>query len=117
MAAMARLPTTASFTVTVTSALAESALSFAVRRSTYVPAAENDAVVTAADALPKLTVPGPEIFVHSKVSAPGGFGKPSSVAVPCSEAWAGSVMVRAGPALTTGAWLTISVRRSASMRK
>ena len=60
----------------------ESALSLAVNRSTYTPAAENVAVVTGLLALPNVTVPGPLSLLHVRVSVPGGFGNPSSVALP-----------------------------------
>src|SRR5690349_15219680 len=92
-----------SFATTVTSALVASAPSLAVKRSTYVPAAENDAVVTAADALPNVTVPGPDTLLHASFSEPGGFGNPSSVALPDRFACAGSVTVWFAPALTRGA--------------
>ena len=42
----------------------ESALSFPVRLNTYVPAAENVAVVERAFAFPNVTVPGPLTFAH-----------------------------------------------------
>ena len=40
-----------------------------------------------------VTVPGPEVFDHVFVVAPGGFGRPSSVTVPLSVAEFGSVIV------------------------
>ncbi len=102
-------------TVTVTSSNALSALSFAVNRSTYVPAAEKLAVVSTNAALPKVTVPGPPIWVHVVVTVAGGLGKPSSVTVPSSTAFAGSAIVWSTPALTTGAWFagcTVTVTSS-----
>ena len=89
----------------VISSAAVKALSLAVRRSTYVPAAEKLAVVSTAAALPNVTVPGPLTSVQVVVTVAGGFGKPSSVTVPSSVAAAGKVIVWSGPALTTGAWL------------
>src|SRR5574339_317088 len=56
------------FTVLVTSSLFDSALSFAVSRSTYVPAALKLAVVSTALALPNVTVPGPLTFDQVVVS-------------------------------------------------
>ncbi len=49
-----------------------------------------------------VTPPGPLDFVHVAVTAPGGFGSPSSFTVPSSDADAGSVMDRFGPASTVG---------------
>jgi hypothetical protein len=89
-------------TVTVTVSLAESAPSFAVRRSEYVPLVENDAVVSIADALPNVTVPGPLTIDHVVVSVPAG--NPSSVTVPSRFTTAGKVIVWLVPASTTGAW-------------
>ena len=96
----------AGFTVMATSSLADRALSFPVRRRTYEPDVENVAVVAAAFGLAKVTVPGPLTIDQVMVTAPGGFGSPSSVTVPARVAAAGKVTVRSGPALTTGAWLT-----------
>src|SRR5512132_4587350 len=106
------------FTVIVTSSLALSALSLAVRRSTYVPDAEKLAVVSTALALPKATVPGPLTLLHVVVTAPGGLGRPSSVTVPSRVAEAGSVIVSSAPALTTGAWfcgMTVIVTSSLAL--
>src|SRR6266540_258557 len=63
---------------------------------------ENEAVVPAALGLAKVTVPGPLTFDHVIVVNPGGFGNPSSLAVPDNVALAGSVMLWSGPASTTG---------------
>ncbi len=63
-------------------------------------------MVVSAFALPKVTVPGPVSLLQAVVSAAGGFGRPSSVAVPASEAVAGNVIVCAAPAFTVGATLT-----------
>ena len=60
------------------------------------------AVVLAAAGFAKVTVPGPVVLDQATVSA-GGAGNPSSLAVPLRVAAAGSVTVRSGPALTTGA--------------
>ncbi len=49
------------------------------------------------------TFPGPLTLLHTVVTAPGGFGSPSSPTVPSSAAVAGSVMDRFGPASTVGA--------------
>src|SRR5256885_4789636 len=51
----------------------------------------------------KLTGPGPLSSVQLLVVAAGGLGRPSSLTVASSAAAAGSVTVRSGPALTTGA--------------
>lgn len=67
-------------TVTVVSLVLESCESFAVRRMTYEPAAENVAELVSAVGVPRLTVPGPLTLLHPTVRVP--FGKPSSVAVP-----------------------------------
>ena len=87
--------------MTVTSSLAVSSPSLAVKRSTYVPATLNWAVVAADCASANVTVPGPLTWLHVTVSVPGG-GRPSSVTVPPSVAALGSVMVWSGPALTVG---------------
>ena len=71
--------------------MADSAESDAVKRSTYTPAAENDAEVDNADALPNVTVPGPDTFDHVVVTVAGGFGRLSSDAVPTNDADAGNV--------------------------
>src|SRR5205823_700838 len=97
--------TTAALTMTCTSSNADSAASLAVGRRLYVPAVGTSAVVVAALAGAKVTVPGPLVRVQVMVSA-GGAGKPSSVTVPFSVAVDGSVTVRSGPAFTTGGWLT-----------
>src|SRR5262249_54360454 len=59
----------------------------------------------------KVTVPGPLTLLQATVRwLPAG--NPSSVAVPFNVAVFGSVMVRSGPALTTGAWfcgITVTV--------
>ena len=89
-------------TVTVTSSVVLSKLSLALSLRTYVPACEKLAVVLAALALAKVAVPGPLNLLHLRVSAPGGLGKPSSVAVATRLAVLGNVIVRSGPALTTG---------------
>src|SRR5688572_22715723 len=89
-------------TMTVTVSLAESAESLAVRRRRYVPAAENVAVDVTAFVGAKVTVPGPLSFDHATVSVLP-VGRPSSVAVPASDAVAGNVMAWSAPASTTGA--------------
>jgi hypothetical protein len=58
-----------------------------------VPATEKLADVLKAFAFPNVTVPGPLTLLHVVVSVAGGAGSPSSVAVPLSDALAGSVMV------------------------
>ncbi len=80
-----------------------------------MPATEKLAVVSTNVALPKVTVPGPLIWVHVVVTTPGGLGKPSSVTVPSSAALAGRAIVWSAPALTTGAWFagcTVTVTSS-----
>ncbi len=79
--------------MTLMSSLVDSTLSLAVSRRTYVPAVEKVAVVEAALALAKVTVPGPLTTVHAMVRVPGGLGKPSSVTVPTKLAAAGKAMV------------------------
>src|SRR5215469_10851851 len=57
-------------TVIVTSLLLLSTESFAVNRSTYVPATQKLAVVAGAFGLPKTTSPGPLTLLHILVSVP-----------------------------------------------
>ncbi len=70
----------------------------------------------------QLTAPGPPIIDHAMVSAPGGLGRPSSVAVPTRLAAAGRAMVWSAPAFTTGAWLvgdaglTVTLMSSVAVR-
>src|SRR5688572_3454862 len=66
-------------TVTTMSSEVDNTLSFAVRRRTYVPAAEKVAVVSTAAALPKLTVPVPLTLLQVWVTVLGGNGIPSSL--------------------------------------
>lgn len=66
----------------VTLSKADRAPSVAANFRTYVPGVEKEAVVAGAAALPKVTVPGPFTLLHVTVTAPGGFGRPSSVTVP-----------------------------------
>src|SRR5678815_440879 len=92
-------------TVTVISSVVLSKPSFALSRSTYMPACEKLTVVLAAFALAKVAVPGPLTLLHWRRSAAGGLGKPSSLAAPVRLALLGKVIVWSGPALTTGRWL------------
>ena len=92
----------AGLTVTVISSVVLIKPSLALSRRTYVPACEKLTVVLAALALAKVAVPGPLTLLHWRVSAFGGLGKPSSLAVPLRLALLGKVMVWSGPALTTG---------------
>ena len=78
-------------TVTVTSSLADSSPSLAVNVSTYVPVAEKSTLVLPAAALPKNTVPGPLILVHSVVT--GAPLMPSSMAEPMSVPGVGNVTI------------------------
>src|SRR2546422_3546600 len=94
----------AALTATVSVSVPVSAPSLAVNISTYVPVLENVAVVAHSFGCAKLTVPGPLTLLHVAMGSPPG--SPSSLAVPKSDACAGSVMVWSGPALTTGARLT-----------
>src|SRR4051812_48573399 len=96
---------TGELTVMVTSLVAESALSSAMRRRTYVPADEKLAVVASEAVLPNVTVPGPLNLLHCVVRMAGGFGSPSSLAVAFKFAFAGNVMVWLVPALAIGGWL------------
>jgi hypothetical protein len=86
-------PVPSAAAVTATSSLVLSALSEAVNRSTYAPATLKLAEVESAFAAPKVTVPGPLTLVQFTVSAPGGFGCPSSEAVPWSDAPLGNMTV------------------------
>jgi len=95
------------FTVTTNESLPVRALSLAIRLKVYVPGTANVAVVAGAEASANVTAPGPLTVLHVYVNAPGGFGRPSSVAEPLKLALFGSVIVRLGPALTTGALLTV----------
>ena len=61
--------------VTSTSSATAMAPSFAVRRSLYVPAASNVAVVLAAAGFAKTAEPGPLTLLQVSVSGPG---RPSS---------------------------------------
>src|SRR5512134_3484305 len=87
----------------VTSEDALSAPSSAVRRRTYDPASLNVAELIAASTGLNVTVPGPDTLLQPMVSACGGFGLPSSVAVPARLAPAGSAIVWFAPALAVGA--------------
>jgi hypothetical protein len=87
----------------VTSSLPDRALSLAVSLSTYAPAAEKETVVLTELALPNVTVPGPLTILQVVVTAPGGFGNPSSLTVPLKLAFDGKVIVWSAPAFTTGA--------------
>src|SRR6266550_3340690 len=75
--------------------------SFAAKANTYVPPTENVAVVAGELGLANVTVPGPLTLLHAIARLLS-----MSVAVPASDAVAGSVMVRSGPASTTGGSLT-----------
>jgi hypothetical protein len=86
-------PCPAALTVTVKSSVEANALSLPVNLSTYVPVALKLAVVFNALALPNVTVPGPLTVLHVVVNVAGGFGNPSSVAVPFRFAADGSVIV------------------------
>ena len=79
-------------TVMAMSSLVWSALSVAVKRSTYAPEAEKLAVVFVALALLNVTVPGPLTLDQVVVSVLPA-GKRSSVAVPFKVAEDGKVMV------------------------
>src|SRR5438093_6641985 len=83
--------TTGGLTVIVTSEEADSAVSVAVSRNTYVPDVENVASVLSAFGFPNVTVPGPLNFDQVVGSVP--LGKPSSVAVPDRRAPEGNVIV------------------------
>ena len=76
----------------MTSELEDSAVSPAVSRNTYVPEAENVAVVLRAFAFTKLTEPGPLNLDQFVVRVPF-VGKPSFVTVPERLAPAGSEIV------------------------
>jgi hypothetical protein len=92
----------AGFAMIVTSEKADSAVSLAVNRKTYVPDAENVAVVASAFAFPNVTVPGPLNLLQVVVTLLPT-GNPSSVAVPDKLAPAGNVIVEPVPAFTFGA--------------
>src|SRR5882762_11814172 len=81
-----------------------------------MPGILNDAVVTGAFGLLKLTVPGPLTELQAMVRMPPT-GSPSSVTAPFNLAALGRVMVWAGPALTIGGWfgITCTVKAFASV--
>ena len=83
----------AGFTVTSMSSVVDNTESEAVNRSTYTPAAENDAVVDNELAFPNVVVPGPDTCDQVVVTVAGGAGNPSSDAVPDSDAVFGRVTV------------------------
>ena len=62
-------------------------------------------MVSIAELLPKVTVPGPEVFDQVTVTAAGGLGRPSSETVPSSVTLAGRVIEVSAPAPTIGATL------------
>jgi len=71
-----------------------------------VPPAEKAATVLAAVGSTNVTVPGPLALLQVYVNAPGGLGRPSSLAEPFTTALSvGTVWSR--PALTTGALFTV----------
>ena len=80
-------------TVTINESLPVRALSLAIKLKVYVPGSANVAVVIGADASTNVTAPGPLTVLHVYVNAPGGFGRPSSVAEPLRLAAAGRVIV------------------------
>src|SRR2546430_3823382 len=97
----------------VKSSLACNAPSPAVRRSTYVPTPGKLTVVFDWLGLPNHAVPGPLTWLQASVNAPGGFGRPSSVAVPLSATAKGKFVPAkdwSGPALTTGSRLPVFSR-------
>ena len=69
-----------------------------------MPCAEKVAVVSTADASANVTVPGPDTTLQVVVTVAGGLGRPSSVAVPSSDAASDSATDASGPASTVGAW-------------
>jgi len=66
---------------------------------------EKLALVSTALASAKVTVPGPDTFDQVVVTAPGGFGRPSSVTVPSRLAFEGRLTPWSGQAFTEGASL------------
>src|SRR2546429_2498856 len=97
----------------VRSSLACNAPSPAVRRSTYVPTPGKLTVVFDWLGLLNHTVPGPLSWLQASVNAPGGFGRPSSVAAPFSATASGKLLpVKdwSAPALTTGSRLPVFSR-------
>jgi hypothetical protein len=90
-------------TVTVVVSDDDNSPSLAASCSPYVPTALNEAVVLAAEAFVKFTVPGPDTFDHVVVN--DGCGNPSSDTVPANVASDGMLTDTSGPALTTGALL------------
>ena len=81
---------------------------------------EKVALVSTAEAFPKVTVPGPESLLQVVVTVPGGLGSPSSVTVPLREAEDGSVTGGTVPASTMGGrlgtGLTVIVTVSLALR-
>ena len=55
-----------------------------------MPAVLNDADVLVAEALPKVTAPGPETLVQVLATLPGKLGRPSSLTVPVKVATFGN---------------------------
>jgi hypothetical protein len=82
----------------------------------YVPACEKVAVVASALSLANCTDPGPVTFDHTWLRVPGGLGSPSSLAVPASDAPAGSVIDWSLPAWTVGPWLATGVEAVVNVR-
>src|SRR3989338_6486984 len=101
-------------TVTVSSSKAESTPSLTVNRRTYVPPAENDAVVASADGSRKTASPGPLVLLQTAANGPPG--RPSSLAVPFKDAIAGKARAWSWPAATAGGrFASVTVIASVSM--
>src|SRR5947199_10399342 len=99
---MAALVIGIAFTITVTSVVAASAPSVAVKRSTWIPAVENIAVVVSALGFPNVTGPDPLTWLQVTVSVLPS-GRPSSVSVPEKFAAAGKVIIlRLASGITCG---------------
>jgi hypothetical protein len=75
------------------SSVVDSSESDAVNRNTYTPAVVNDADVDNELAFPNVVVPGPDTCDQVTVTVAGGFGSPSSEAVPTNAAVLGRVTV------------------------
>src|SRR6266508_3951627 len=100
---LTRASTTAALTVTVTSSLADRSPSLAVSRNTYVPLSLKLTLVSTLPGLANCApAAGPLTSDQATVTAPGGFGNPSSVTVPSSSAGVPTVVTWSAPSDTDG---------------
>src|SRR6185295_9431696 len=97
-----------------TSAAADRFLSLAVSRKTYVPAAENVAVVLSAAAFANVTVPGPLTLDHVVWSVVLGT-QSTGVAVPETLTPAGSIVDESALAVTASGVFTVTATSSVAI--